>query len=147
MDGGVSVLDLKRLTAEVAARHGLLLREDDPAMALVTMSEIVLGEVLDRAELRWRDLLSQAEATQEKWQQETVLGVQQEMEHASSVLRLDFQRDRDAARLEGRELAAQVSRVYSRSAARLWIAIGLVSALVFLAFGVGLGIALERFWR
>jgi hypothetical protein len=147
MDGGVSVLDLRRLTAEVAARHGLLLREDDPAMALVTMSEIVLGEVLDRAELRWRDLLSQAEAAQEKWQQETVLGVQQEMEHASSFLRLDFQRDRDAARLEGRELAAQVSRVYSRSAARLWIAIGLVSALVFLALGVGLGIALERFWR
>ena len=31
------VLDLKRITAEVAARHGMLVMPDDPAMLLVTM--------------------------------------------------------------------------------------------------------------
>jgi hypothetical protein len=38
-------VDAKKLTAQVAARHGLLIREDDPAMALVTMSEMVLEQV------------------------------------------------------------------------------------------------------
>ena len=38
----MSSVDTKKLSGEVAARHGLLIREDDPAMALVTMSEIVL---------------------------------------------------------------------------------------------------------
>jgi hypothetical protein len=33
-------VDGKKLTAQVAPRHGLLIREDDPVMALVTMSEI-----------------------------------------------------------------------------------------------------------
>ena len=50
-------VDTKRLSGEVAARHGLLIREDDPAMALVTMSEIVLEQVLSEAELRLRGLL------------------------------------------------------------------------------------------
>ena len=42
-------VDTKRLSGEVAARHGLLIRDDDPAMALVTMSEIVLEQVLKEA--------------------------------------------------------------------------------------------------
>jgi hypothetical protein len=46
------MMDTKKLTSEVAARHGLLIRDDDPAMALVTMSEIVLQQVLERAEAR-----------------------------------------------------------------------------------------------
>ena len=44
MTTGVA-LDLKRITAEVAARHGMLLRPDDPAMLLVTMNEVVLQQV------------------------------------------------------------------------------------------------------
>jgi hypothetical protein len=143
----VSVVDPRRLTAEVAARHGLLLREDDPAMAVVTMSEIVLGEVLDRAELRWRDLQSEAEAAQEKWQLETIFGLQQEMERAGGALRMDLQRDRDAAKLQARELAVQLSQAYSRSAVRRWVAIGLIVGLALLVFGIGLGAAIERLWR
>jgi len=143
----VSLVDPKRLTAEVAARHGFLLREDDPAMALVTMSEIVLGQVLDRAELQLRGLLSEAEAAQEKCQQETVFGVQQEMAHAGRALRMDLQRERDAAGLQARELAMRLSQIYSRSAARRWVAIGLASGLVFLVTGIAFGIALVRLWR
>ncbi len=35
------VLDFKRIIAEVAARHGMLVSQDDPAMLLVTMNEVV----------------------------------------------------------------------------------------------------------
>ncbi len=38
------VLDLKRITAEVAARHGMLVRQDDPAIAASSL--LVLGVVL-----------------------------------------------------------------------------------------------------
>lgn len=54
-------VDAKKLSGEVAERHGLLIREDDPAMALVTMSEIVLEQVLKEAEVRFRSVLSEAE--------------------------------------------------------------------------------------
>ena len=42
------VLDFKRITAEVAARHGMLVSQDDPAMLLVTMNEVVLQQVFGK---------------------------------------------------------------------------------------------------
>ncbi len=47
------VLDFKRITAEVAARHGMLVCQDDPAMPLVTMNEVVLQQVIGSIEAAW----------------------------------------------------------------------------------------------
>lgn len=38
-------MDRKRIIGEVAARHGVLLEEDDPAFLLVTIAEIALRDV------------------------------------------------------------------------------------------------------
>jgi hypothetical protein len=143
----VTMFDSKRLTAEVAARHGLLLREDDPAMALVTMSEIVLGQVLDRAEARWRDLLSEKENAQARWQSETQLLIEEEIVRAGGALRAALQRDLDLARLQGREALVQLIHAYSGSAMRRWVALGTASALALLVLGISLGVVLERLWR
>jgi hypothetical protein len=35
-------IDIKRLIAEVAARHGLLITPDEPAIAMVTMNQLIL---------------------------------------------------------------------------------------------------------
>ena len=51
-------LDLKRITAEVAARHGMLVRQDDPAMLLVTMNEVVLQQVLGNIEARTKEIIA-----------------------------------------------------------------------------------------
>ncbi len=47
--------DIDRLIAEVAARHGILLKKDDAAFALVTLNQLVLKSVI-------ADLLSQMNA-------------------------------------------------------------------------------------
>ena len=140
-------VDTKRLSGEVAARHGLLIREDDPAMALVTMSEIVLEQVLKEAEVRLRGILSEAEKSQKKSQQEVLVWVQEEMGRAGSALRVQLQRDIDAGRLQARELVVQLSQVYSRSAVRRWVAVGIVSGLLLVLIGVGLGLELGRWLR
>ena len=140
-------VDAKRLTAEVAARHGLLIREDDPAMALVTMSEIVLEEVLERAEARLRAVVAEAEARQKRLQQEALAWVQEEIGHAGGALRAQVLRDIDSGRLQARELVIQLSQVYSRSAVRRWVAIGIVSGLILVVIGVGLGLELGRWLR
>jgi hypothetical protein len=140
-------VDAKRLTAEVAARHGLLIREDDPAMALVTMSEIVLEQVLERAEARLRAVLAEAETRQKRLQQEALTWVQEEIGHAGGALRAQVLRDIDSGRLQARELVIQLSQVYSRSAVRRWVAIGIVSGLILVVIGVGLGFELGRWLR
>jgi hypothetical protein len=140
-------VDAKRLTAEVAARHGLLIREDDPAMALVTMSEIVLEQVLERAEAGLRAVVADAETRQKRLQQEALTWVQEEIGHAGGALRAQVLRDIDSGRLQARELVIQLSQVYSRSAVRRWVAIGIVSGLILVVIGVGLGFELGRWLR
>ncbi len=140
-------VDTKRLRGEVAARHGLLIREDDPAMALVTMSEIVLEQVLSEAQLRLVGLLSEAEKGQKRSQQEMLVWVQEEMGRTGTALRVQVQRDIDAGRLQAKELVVQLSRVYSRSVVRRWVAVGIVSGLLLVLIGVGLGVELGRWLR
>ena len=140
-------VDAKKLTSEVAARHGVLIREDDPAMALVTMSEIVLEEALKKAEVRLGAVLAEAENGQKRLQQEAVSWVQEEVGRAGSALRAQIQRDIDGARLQARELVVQLSQVYSRTAVRRWIAVGVVSGLILLLIGIGLGLGLETLLR
>jgi hypothetical protein len=140
-------VDTKKLTSEVAARHGLLIRDDDPAMALVTMSEIALQQVLERAEVRLRALLSDTETGQKMLQQEAAVRVQEEIERAGGALRAQLLRDIDAGRLQAKELVAQLAQLYSRSAVRRWVALGIVSGLILLLIGVGLGIELGRWLR
>jgi hypothetical protein len=140
-------VDAKKLSGEVAARHGLLIREDDPAMALVTMSEIVLEQVLKEAEVRFRGVLSEAEKSQKRSQQDVLVWVQEEMGRAGSALRVQLQRDVDAGRLQARELVVQLSQVYARSAVRRWVAVGIVSGLLLVLIGVSLGLELGRWLR
>jgi len=111
------------------------------------MSEIVLEQVLSEAELRLRGLLAEAEKGQKRSQQETLVWVQEEMGRAGSALRAQLQRDIDAGRLQARELVVQLSRVYARSAVRRWVALGIVSGLLLVLIGVGLGLELGRWLR
>jgi hypothetical protein len=140
-------VDAKKLTAQVAARHGLLIREDDPAMALVTMSEIVLEQALENAEVGLRGILSEAEEGQKRSQQESAVWVQEEIGRAGSALRVQLLRDIDAGRLQAKELVVQLAQLYSRSAVRRWVALGIVSGLVLFLIGVGLGFELGRWLR
>ena len=140
-------VDAKKLTSEVAARHGVLIREDDPAMVLVTMSEIVLDEALRKADVRLGTVLSEAEAQQKRLQLEAIAWVQEEIGRAGSALRAQLERDIDGARLQARELVVQLSHVYSRSAVRRWVAVGVVSGLILLLIGLGLGFGLEKWLR
>ena len=140
-------IDAKKLTAQVAARHGLLIREDDPAMALVTMNEIVLEQVVENAQVGLRGILSEAEKGQKRSQQEAAVWVQEEIGRAGSALRVQLLRDIDAGRLQAKELVVQLAQLYSRSAVRTWVAFGIVSALILLLIGVGLGFELGRWLR
>jgi len=56
------VLDFKRIIAEVAARHGMLVSQDDPAMLLVTMNEVVLQQVFGKIEARTEEIVVSLEA-------------------------------------------------------------------------------------
>ncbi len=140
----VVALDLKRITAEVAARHGMLLRPDDPAMLLVTMNEVVLQQVIGSIEARAEEMVAGIEAGVRSAQREAFGSVAREARKAGIAVREEIQKDIDAGRLHARELIVELNRAYTRSAVRRWVAMGVVLASGLFAVGVGLGVLLAR---
>jgi hypothetical protein len=140
----IVALDLKRITAEVAARHGMLLRPDDPAMLLVTMNEVVLQQVIGSIEARAEEMVAGIEAGFRSAQREALGSVEREARKAGIAVREEIQKDIDAGRLHARELIVELNRAYTRSAVRRWVVMGVVLASGLLVLGVGLGVLLAR---
>ncbi len=138
------VLDLKRITAEVASRHGMLVRQDDPAMLLVTMNEVVLQQVVGSIEARTEEIVAGMEAGLRSAQREALGSIEEEARKAGIAVREEIQKDVDAGRLHARELIVELNRANSRSAVRRWVAVGMIAASGLLVLGVGLGVLLAR---
>src|ERR1700688_628224 len=141
------VLDFKRITAEVAARHGMLVSQDDPAMLLVTMNEVVLEQVFGKIEARTEEIVASLEASFRSAQSEAVGSVEEEAPKGVIAVREEIQKDIDAGRLHARELIVELNQAYTRSAIRRWVAIGVVAASGLLVLGVGLGVLLARVFK
>src|ERR1700730_12086773 len=92
----VVALDVKRITAEVAARHGMLLRPDVPAMLLVTMNEVVLQQVIGSIETRAEEIVAGIEAGVRSAQREALGSVEREAREAGGAVREALQKDIDA---------------------------------------------------
>jgi hypothetical protein len=140
-------LDLKRITAEVAARHGMLVRPDDPAMLLVTMNEVVLQQVMRNIEERVERMVAGIEAGFLSAQHEALGRVEKAARKAGMAVREEIQKDIDAGRLHARELIVELNHAYSRSAVRRWVAVGVIAASGLLVLGVTLGVLLARGWK
>src|SRR5260370_205596 len=137
-------LDLKRITAEVAARHGMLLRSDDPAMLLVTMNEVVLQQVIGSIEGRTEEIVASIEAVFRSAQRDALGSVEREARKAGIAVREEIQKDIDAGRLHARELIVELNRAYTRSAVRRCVSIGVVAASGLLLLAAGLRWLLPR---
>src|SRR5580692_10490905 len=141
------LLDLKRITAEVAARHGMLVRPDDPAMLLVTMNEVVLQQVMGNIEVRVEQMVAGIEAGFLSAQAEALGSVEKAARKAGMAVHEEIQKDVETGRLHARELIVELNSAYSRSAVRRWVAVGLVVAGGLLLLGGGLGVLLARVWK
>ena len=138
------VLDFKRIIAEVAARHGMLVSQDDPAMLLVTMNEVVLQQVFANIEARTEEIVAGLEAGLRSAQREALGSIEKEARKAGIAVREEIQKDVDAGRLHARELIVELNRAYSRSAVRRWVAVGVIAASSLLLLGAVLGVVLAR---
>src|SRR5437879_5161881 len=117
-------LDVKRITAEVAARHGILLKQDDPALVLVTISQVVLEDSFERLEKRARGLVAELDVSFMTMQERFSTHLTHEVESAAAAVREAIHRDIQAARLEASESVRRVDTAHSRIVVRRWVAVG-----------------------
>ena len=132
-------LEVKRITAEVAARHGVALKPDDPALVLVTISECVLEQSFARLENRARVLIAEIDACFEDMQQRASAHLTDEVRSAARAIREEIHRDIQAAKLEANEAVFKIQVSHSQCVVRRWLAAGIVCAVALLLFGIALG--------
>jgi CHASE3 domain sensor protein len=132
-------LDVKRITTEVAARHGVALKSDDPAMMLVTISEVVLEDCFERLEKRARLLVAELDAAFEDMQQRGASHLSDQARTVASSVREEIGRDIQAAKLDASEAVFKLQQCYSHVVVWRWVAVGLVCgvSLVLLGFAIG----------
>ena len=131
--------DVRRVIAEVARKHSVLLEEGDPLFVALEAHGIVLQELTDRL-IGQIDEASMYLKTAVPTQVDAVMKAS--LETAAKAVRQGIDADIEGASLKARAIVDLVHRAQSRGAMWMWVAVGLLAAvLLFLA-----GIVVGRYW-
>ncbi len=135
--------DVKGLIAEVAARHGIALRSDDPVFALVTVNQLVLEQTIAELIGRAQQMTNEFDHAAARVQTRAGSVLAAEVRRAGSEIRQALRQDITSAGIRAHQSGDEVQRTASRSMMYLCLSAGLIAALALFALGVLVG----RVWR
>jgi hypothetical protein len=138
----VTEIDVKQVVGEVAAKHGVLIEENDPLMVALSANGVVLEALA-------RGLLAELESVSARLENmrldlpdEVGAALKEAAEHAATSVRRGLELDIEGAGLKARAIVDAVYRAQSRVAMWMWIATGLVAGTAVF----GAGIMVGHFW-
>ena len=132
-------LDTKAMIAKVAERHGILLRPDDPAFAIVTLNELVLEAKAAALIQQIDNSIGEFSAAADRIQVRTGATIAEEIRTAIDSVRNGLRADLETGGYKARALVMEVHRAHSRRNLIRWFSAGLLAALALLLCGARLG--------
>jgi hypothetical protein len=133
----------RRLIAEVAARHNVFLKPDDPAIALVTMNRLILDDAMETVHGQIRVTIAEFQASMQKAERRAGSMLAQEVKESAAQMQRGLQNDIHTAGLKAREIVHLVNEAHRRPALIRWSAVGLVSGALLFGGGLWLGTLLR----
>ena len=133
----------QRLIAEVAARHNVFLKPDDPAIALVTMNQLILDDAMDNIHGQIRATIAEFHASMEKAEKRAGSMLAQGVKESAAQMQRGLQNDIHIAGLKAREIVHLVNEAHRRPALIRWSAVGLVAGALLFGGGLWLGTLLH----
>ena len=137
------LIDVQRLIGEVAARHRLLLHPDEPAIAMVTMNQLVLDSSLAAVHKEIRATIAEFHASMQKAEKRAGSMLAQGVKESAAQMREGLRSDIEMAGLKAREYVHLVNEAHRRPAMIRWSAVGLVAATLIFGGGIWLGTVLN----
>jgi hypothetical protein len=137
------LIDIQRLIGEVAARHRLLLKPDEPAIALVTMNQLILDSSLAAVHKEIRATIAEFHASMHKAEKRAGSMLAQGVKESAAQMREGLQTDIEMAGLKAREYVHLVNEAHRRPAMIRWSAVGLLAATLIFGGGIWLGTVLH----
>ena len=132
-------IDVQRLIAEVVARHSLFLKPDDPAIALVTMNQLILDAAIEAVNEQIRVTIAEFQASIQKAEKRAGTMLAQSVKESTVQVRQGLQDDIHVAGLKAREIVHLVNEAHRRPALIRWSALGLVAGALLFGGGIWLG--------
>ena len=133
----------RRLIAEIAARHNVFLKPDDPAIALVTMNQIILDDAMETMHRQIRATIAEFHASMEKAEKRAGSMLGQGVKESAAQMQRGLQNDIHIAGLKAREIVHLVNEAHRRPALIRWSAIGMVAGALLFGGGLWLGTLLH----
>jgi len=133
----------QRLIAEVAARHKVFLKPDDPAIALVTMNQLILDDAMESVHRQIRATIAEFHASMQKAEKRAGSILAQGVQESAVQMKRGLQNDIHVAGLKAREIVHLVNEAHRRPALIRWSAVGLVAGALLFGGGVWLGTLLH----
>jgi hypothetical protein len=133
----------QRLIAEVAARHNVFLKPDDPAIALVTMNQLILDDAMESVHGQIRATIAEFHASMQKAEKRAGSILAQGVKESVVQMQQGLQNDIHIAGLKAREIVHLVNEAHRRPALIRWSAVGLVAGALLFGGGVWLGTLLH----
>ena len=135
--------DVKVLIGEVAARHGITLRPDDPAFALVTVNQLVLEQTMMELIGRTQQMTNEFDQAAARLQARAGSVLAAEVRKAGAEIRQALRQDITSAGIRPRQSAEAIPRAQSGPVSYWWLSAGLIAALALFVIGILVG----RAWR
>ena len=122
--------DIDRLIAEVAARHGILLKKDDAAFALVTLNQLILDSAIADLVAQMHAATAELESAMEQVQEKAGIAIAKQVKVVVQELN------------EGFDPALEATRRSQNSEASAWQ----WSILGAFAVGLAMGVLVAVRW-
>jgi hypothetical protein len=127
--------DIQELIGKVAEQNGIRLDQDDPAFALVTLSELVLKATAAQLREEIQATIDRFSESVQRLDARAGAVVAHEVKQAAAEMRRHLANDLAAGGLKARELIQQVNAAHQQPAMLRWATVGLLSAGFFLVCG------------
>jgi hypothetical protein len=129
--------DLRRLAGEIAARHGIRLSTDDPALAIVTLNQLVLEETIQALGNHVRKTEELIDKAGLKVQARAGLILAQEVRQCASAIRQELQEGIDTASLRAQKNHSH--GLHSKAPLYCSWPVGLFCVVIAFSFGILVG--------
>jgi len=133
----------QRLIAEVAARHNVFLKPDDPAIALVTMNQLILDDAMETIHAQIRATIAEFHASMQRAEGRAGSMLAQGVKESAAQMQRGLHNDIHTAGLKAREIVHLVNEAHRRPALIRWSAVGLVAGALLFGGGLWLGTLLH----
>ena len=132
-------IDVKKIVGEVAAKHGVLVEEDDPLMVALSANGVLLDALAQEMLDELRSVSAHLENVSVNLPGEASAALKEAAEYAASSVRRGLEFDIEGAGLKARAIVDAVYRAQPRATMWMWIAVGLGVGTLLFSAGVLVG--------